>query len=103
MLERLLIAALVVAGIAAAIAVTRLALRLRDRRIVERLRETSAGGSPGVPRVVYFTTTSCVVCRLQQEPATWRGSRCVCTIRASGNTFSSASMWNRWDGAFRHQ
>jgi thiol-disulfide isomerase/thioredoxin len=69
-LERLIIAGLVVAGIAAAMWAVRLALRSRDRRVLERLRESSDGtGEPGVPRIVYFTTTSCVVCRLQQEPA----------------------------------
>lgn len=70
MLERLIIAAIVVAGVALAIAATKAGLHLRDRRIVDRLRESqpTEGGS-GVPRIVYFTTTSCVVCRMQQEPA----------------------------------
>lgn len=71
MLERLLIAAVVVAGVALAIAVTKMVLRARDRRIVDRLRnETPATQvETGAPRIVYFTTTSCVVCRMQQEPA----------------------------------
>lgn len=69
MLERLIIAALVVAGLVIAIALVRFALRLRDQRVVARLRETATDNAPGVPRIVYFTTTSCVVCRLQQEPA----------------------------------
>ena len=70
MLERLLIAAVVVAGVALAIAATKALLRARDGHIVDRLRETSpAEAESGVPRIVYFTTTSCVVCRMQQEPA----------------------------------
>ena len=70
MLERLIIAAVVVAALVVALAMIRVALRLRDRRIVNRLREEPAGTTgPGVPRIVYFTTTSCVVCRMQQEPA----------------------------------
>lgn len=80
MLERLIIAAAIVAGFAVVVGATRIALRIRDQRIIERLRETPAparnpnpeatgASGPGVPRIVYFTTTSCVVCRLQQEPA----------------------------------
>ncbi len=70
MLERLLIAAIVVAGVALAITATKAVLRLRDRRIVERLRDAQpVEGGSGAPRIVYFTTTSCVVCRMQQEPA----------------------------------
>jgi thiol-disulfide isomerase/thioredoxin len=76
MIERLVIAAVVVAGVAIGLAAARLALRVRDRRILARLRSESradaprvAGQTSGVPRIVYFTTTSCVVCRLQQEPA----------------------------------
>lgn len=72
MLERLLIAALVIAGVALAVALVRRALAIRDRRIVERLRaelpedDTHAHH---IPRIVYFTTTSCVVCKAQQQPA----------------------------------
>ncbi len=70
MLERLLIATVVVVGLVVAIAAVRLALRIRDRRLLTRLREAQpAETTLGVPRIVYFTTTSCVVCRLQQEPA----------------------------------
>jgi thiol-disulfide isomerase/thioredoxin len=70
MLERLLIAAIVVAGVAAALWAVKLALRWRDRRIVTRLREAGPiETESGTPRIVYFTTTSCVVCRLQQQPA----------------------------------
>ena len=70
MLERLVIAALVVVGLAAAVWLARFALRVRDRRVVARLRAAPVDAqSSGAPRIVYFTTTSCVVCRLQQEPA----------------------------------
>lgn len=74
MLDRLIIATLVVAGVALAIWIVRLALRARDRRVVQRLRANQTATATteagvGVPRIVYFTTTSCVVCRLQQEPA----------------------------------
>lgn len=70
MLERLIIAAVVIGGVAAAMWLVRVALRARDRRVLERLRASSGdAGESGVPRIVYFTTTSCVVCRLQQEPA----------------------------------
>lgn len=70
MLERLIIAAVVVAGVVLAISAIRVVLRFRDRRIIDRLRDASSDDSaPGVPRIVYFTTTSCVVCRMQQEPA----------------------------------
>ncbi|MDA0353654.1 MAG: thioredoxin family protein [Chloroflexi bacterium] len=81
MIERLIIATALVGGFAAAVGLARLALRLRDRRILERLRTSAAAeGAPasaaaqsartsGAPRILYFTTTSCVVCRLQQEPA----------------------------------
>jgi len=70
LLERLIIAAVVVAGVVLAISAIRVVLRFRDRRIIDRLRDASSDDSaPGVPRIVYFTTTSCVVCRMQQEPA----------------------------------
>lgn len=69
MLERLLIVAGVFAATALAIWLIRLVLATRDRRIVGRLREAGAVEAGGAPRIVYFTTTSCVVCRLQQEPA----------------------------------
>ena len=75
MLERLLIALVVVGAIALVIASARFALRVRDRRILERLAAEAAdeadsgGAGTRAPRVVYFTTTSCVVCRVQQEPA----------------------------------
>ena len=72
MLERLLIAAVVIGGVALAIALTRRALAIRDRRIVDRLRAETPEAAPhahSIPRIVYFTTTSCVVCKVQQQPA----------------------------------
>lgn len=72
MLERLLIAALIIGGAALTIALARRALAIRDRRILERLRAQQppeAVAASGIPRIVYFTTTSCVVCKVQQQPA----------------------------------
>ena len=79
MLDRLFIAVIVILGVALAMSAVRLALRLRDRRIIDRLRDQpivdrlrealSSEVAVGAPRIVYFTTTSCVVCRMQQEPA----------------------------------
>lgn len=70
MLERLLLAALLVALTVAAIAGVRALLARRDRRTIERLNGSHAFESgPGAPRIIYFTTESCVVCRAQQVPA----------------------------------
>ncbi len=72
MLERLIIAAVVIGGVALAIALVRRALVIRDQRILDRLRDEQAATDPelpGIPRIVYFTTTSCVVCKVQQQPA----------------------------------
>ncbi|MBM3139378.1 MAG: thioredoxin family protein [Chloroflexi bacterium] len=72
MTERLLVAASLIAAIALAIAAARLWLRLRDRRILARLlagKPPASEGATTPPRIVYFTTRSCVVCRAQQEPA----------------------------------
>lgn len=72
MLERLLVAGAVIALLFAAIALARLALRRRDARLLARLNDGAAAATSGVdalPRVIYFTTRSCVVCRAQQEPA----------------------------------
>lgn len=70
MLERLLLAALLVALTVAAIAGVRALLARRDRRTIERLNGSHAFESgPGAPRIIYFTTESCVVCRVQQIPA----------------------------------
>lgn len=72
MLERLIIAAVVVGGVALAIALVRRMLAIRDQRILERLRDelpAAESDLPGIPRIVYFTTTSCVVCKVQQQPA----------------------------------
>ena len=83
MIERLLIAMLLVAALFGAIALVRLSLRQRDRRIVRRLRAAARGnegrdgdGAPsGVPRIVYFTTKSCELCRVKQEPVLERLAR----------------------------
>lgn len=77
MLERLLIALALIAALVVAIALARGLLRRRDQRVLRRLRDLDTRGSqagrrqpPGsVPRVVYFTTSTCVVCHAQQEPA----------------------------------
>lgn len=73
MLDRLLIVAAVLAATALAVWLVRIALAARDRRIVSRLQAPANaapdGGREVAPLIVYFTTTSCVVCRHQQEPA----------------------------------
>jgi thiol-disulfide isomerase/thioredoxin len=69
--ERLIIAAIVIGGAALAISLSRRAVAIRDRRIVQRLRDElpiNADRASHVPRIIYFTTTSCVVCRMQQQP-----------------------------------
>jgi thiol-disulfide isomerase/thioredoxin len=70
MTERLLIAGMIVLLIILILRFAQILLSWRDRRIVARLRDAAPSESPsGAPRIVYFTTTSCIVCRLQQEPA----------------------------------
>ncbi len=81
MLERALVALALLALLAAAVAAGRWWLARRDARILRELRSgergSGAGGPRGGcdgdprrgPRIVYFTTRSCVVCRLQQQPA----------------------------------
>lgn len=72
MLERLLIAAIVIGLVALAIALTRRLLALRDRRILTRIRAehpSQPQQSSTTPKIIYFTTSSCVVCRVQQQPA----------------------------------
>lgn len=71
MLERLLIAGALSVLFAGALALVRAALRQRDRRLIARLNAAPRDHTAIVegPRIVYFTTTSCVVCRAQQEPA----------------------------------
>ena len=72
MLERLLIAAIVVGAVALAIALTRRLLAIRDRRILTRIRAGHPNApheSTSTPKIIYFTTTTCVVCRVQQQPA----------------------------------
>ena len=75
MIERLLLAVLLVAALFSVIALARLWLRRRDRRIVRRLRAAARGTPGGVPRIVYFTTKSCEMCRVMQEPALDRLAR----------------------------
>ena len=75
--ERLLIALALIAALVVAIALTRRLLRRRDQRTLRRLRDLARDGEQAgargpfgsKPRVVYFTTSTCVVCRVQQEPA----------------------------------
>lgn len=70
MTERALLAVALIVLTVVVIAAVRALLDRRDRRTVEHLRASHAvEGGPGAPRVVYFTTTTCVICRAQQEPA----------------------------------
>lgn len=68
MLERLLIAGTVLAIVLIAIAAGRRWYTWRNARIETRLREEAPATNDG-PRIVYFTTQTCVVCKAQQEPA----------------------------------
>jgi thiol-disulfide isomerase/thioredoxin len=90
MLERVLIALALLALFAAVVWLGRRWYERRNARIEERLRASAAAGtatgvpatatagvegavhengSTGAPRIVYFTTRSCLVCKTQQEPA----------------------------------
>ncbi|HJM74812.1 MAG TPA: thioredoxin family protein [Dehalococcoidia bacterium] len=70
MLERPLLAALLIALATVAIATSRALLTRRDRRTVARLNASrSIEPGPGAPRIIYFTTETCVICRMQQIPA----------------------------------
>jgi thioredoxin 1 len=74
MIERTAIALALLALVAGAIVVARWWMAHRDARILRELRsgERAPGDATAAargPRVVYFTTQSCVVCRVQQEPA----------------------------------
>jgi thiol-disulfide isomerase/thioredoxin len=70
MLERALLTIVLVVLVAAAIAGARALLSRRDRRTVARLNASRAVESgPGAPRIIYFTTETCVICRMQQIPA----------------------------------
>lgn len=72
MFERLILAGGLLALLLVAIAAGRRWYAWRNTRIEARLRESSVpsqAGSPGQPRIVYFTTQTCVVCKAQQEPA----------------------------------
>jgi len=66
-LERLLIAGAVVALVLLGIAAGRRWYAWRNNRIEANLRD-EAPTADG-PRIVYFTTQTCVVCKAQQEPA----------------------------------
>ena len=68
MLERLLLTAIVVGTIA----LTRRLFAIRNHRILARIRadrHNSPHESTSTPKIIYFTTTTCVVCRVQQQPA----------------------------------
>ncbi len=71
MLERALVALALLGLLALLVAGARTWLRWRDVRLVERLNPASTGAALEAvpPRVVYFTTTTCIVCKAQQEPA----------------------------------
>ena len=71
MLERLAVAAIALAAVMLAIAAGRAWYARRNARIEARLREAApaATDQASLPRIVYFTTTTCVVCKAQQEPA----------------------------------
>lgn len=71
MVERLLIALAVLTAVAVTIALGQRWYAWRNARIEARLRADSADEQVAVdgPRIVYFTTETCVVCRAQQEPA----------------------------------
>ncbi|MDA1010914.1 MAG: thioredoxin family protein [Chloroflexi bacterium] len=78
MLERLIIAGALVALLLAVIAAgrrwyawrnERIERRLRDRAEAQRADTQTGSGSSRAPRIVYFTTQTCVICKAQQEPA----------------------------------
>jgi thiol-disulfide isomerase/thioredoxin len=70
MLDRVLIAAGLLALFALALWLGRRWYAARNARIEARVRKSSpAQAEADAPRIVYFTTQSCVVCKTQQEPA----------------------------------
>lgn len=70
MLTRLLVALAVVVLVLLLVWAGRRLLAWRDRRTLVRLRAgTTPGGAAAGPRILYFTTATCIVCRAQQEPA----------------------------------
>ena len=73
MTERMLIALALGAVFLCALALARAWLRYRDRRVLARVRATLSpvadAQADDSPRLLYFTTQTCVVCRAQQEPA----------------------------------
>jgi thioredoxin 1 len=80
MIERVLILLLI---IAAGYVVYRLLLR-RQMRAAAAQAPTDpllAGLTPGVPAIVYFTTSTCAPCRLQQTPTLERLQRDLHDLR----------------------
>jgi thiol-disulfide isomerase/thioredoxin len=71
MLERLVVAAALLALFFLAVALGRGWYARRNARIEARLRAAGLADAPDsvTPRIVYFTTKTCVVCKAQQEPA----------------------------------
>ena len=70
MTERLLIAAVLIAALALLIWAGRRWYERRNAGIEDRLRTSaSTPNEETAPRVVYFNTRTCVVCKSQQEPA----------------------------------
>ena len=75
MMERLVIALVAVCAIVLAISLARRLLAAHDRRVLTRLQAVPTGANsmdadvPSVPRILYFTTETWVVCKRQQAPA----------------------------------
>ncbi len=73
MTERLLIAITLVAAFALLVVAGRRWYAWRNARIEARVRSeappAAESNTDGQPRLVYFTTATCVICRVQQEPA----------------------------------
>lgn len=76
MTERVLIAITMVVAFTLIVWVGRRWYAWRNERIETRLRAAAHAAAssqgvaaPGAPRIVYFTTQTCVVCKAQQEPA----------------------------------
>ena len=75
MTERLVIAIVAACAIVLAIRLARTLLAAHDRRVLTRLQAEPTGTAstganvPSTPRILYFTTETCVVCKRQQAPA----------------------------------
>lgn len=75
MTERFAIALVAVCALALAISLARKLLTAYDRRVLTRLQAvptnaaTANADVPSAPRILYFTTETCVVCKRQQAPA----------------------------------